>query len=57
MGKLYFLQDLMEPSDLPSFNMPKIRPSNKPKSNAKKQKRLKTIFKHFRDKPARYWTV
>jgi hypothetical protein len=39
MEKLYFLQDLMETSDLPSFNTAKICPSNKLISDAKRQKK------------------
>jgi hypothetical protein len=44
MEKLYFLPDLLEPRDLPSFNTAKIRPSNKPKSGAKRQKKNKNHF-------------
>jgi hypothetical protein len=44
MEKLRFRQDLMELHELPSFNKAKIRPQNKPKSNAKRQKKNK---KHF----------
>jgi hypothetical protein len=54
MEKLYFLSDSLKLHDLPSFNTTKIRPQNKPKSNANRQKKnKKTIFNHFRDKPAR----
>jgi len=44
MGKPCFLQDLMEPHDLPAFNTAKICPPNKPKSGAKRRK--KTLH-HF----------
>jgi hypothetical protein len=39
MEKLHFHLDLTEAHDLPSFSTTKIHPSNKPKSNAKRQKK------------------
>jgi hypothetical protein len=44
MEKIYFPSDRLGLPDLPSFNTAKIRPQNKPKSNAKRQKKNK---KHF----------
>jgi hypothetical protein len=44
MEKLCVHPDLMEPSDLPPFNTAKIRPPNKPKSGAKRQKKTQDHF-------------
>jgi len=52
MEKLFSFR-LVEPHELPFFNTAKIRPQNKPKSDANRQKRKKTVFNRFRDKPAR----
>jgi len=53
MGNLHFLQDLMEPSDLRSFNTARIVRQTSPNQAPIDKRRLKTIFNHFRDKPAR----
>jgi hypothetical protein len=53
-GKIYFHPNLLEPHDSPSFNTAKIRPQNKPKSNAKRQKKNKNLFSQFRNKHARF---
>jgi hypothetical protein len=52
-GKRYFLQDLMEPHDLPSFNTAKITRQTGPNQAPIGKRRLKTIFNQFWDKPAR----
>ena len=52
-GKNYFHPALMEPRDLPSFNAVKITRQTSPNQARKDKRRLKTIFNHFRDKPAR----
>jgi hypothetical protein len=52
MGKLCVLQDLMEPHDLRSFNAKITRQTSQNQAPIDKI-RLKTIFNHFRDKPAR----
>jgi hypothetical protein len=54
MGKLYFHLALMEPRDLPSFNAVKITRQTSPDQAPIDKRRIKTIFNHFRDKPARY---
>jgi len=43
----------MEPRDLPSFNAVKITRQTSPKQAPIDKRRIKTIFNHFRDKPAR----
>jgi hypothetical protein len=53
MGKLCFLQDLMEPSDLPSFNTAKITRQTSLNQTPIDERRPWTIFNHFRDKPPR----
>jgi hypothetical protein len=54
MEKLCFLQDLLEPRDLPSFNAVKITRQTSLNQARKDKRRLKNIFNHFRDKPARH---
>jgi hypothetical protein len=53
MEKLCFLQDLLEPRDLPSFNAVKITRQTSLNQARKDERRLKTTFNHFRDRPAR----
>jgi len=52
-GKNYFHQALMEPHDLPSFNAVKITRQTSLNQAPIDKRRIKTIFNHFRDKPAR----
>ena len=54
MEKLCFLQDLLELHDLPSFNAVKITHQTSPNQAPIDKRRPKTIFNHFRDKPARH---
>jgi len=54
MRKLYFHPDLMELHDLPSFNTAKITRQTSPNQAPIGKRRLKTIFNHFLDKPARF---
>jgi hypothetical protein len=44
----------MEPRDLPSFNAVKITRQTSLNQAPIDKRRMKTIFNHFRDKPARY---
>ena len=53
-GKLCFHRALMEPRGLPSFNSVKITRQTSPNQAPIDKRRIKTIFNHFRDKPARY---
>jgi len=53
MEKLCFHPDLMEPRGLPSFNAVKITRQTSLNQAGKGERRHKTIFNHFRDKPAR----
>jgi hypothetical protein len=53
MGKLCFHRALMEPRGLPSFNSVKITRQTSPNQAPIGKRRIKTIFNHFRDKPAR----
>jgi hypothetical protein len=57
MEKVCFLQDLMDPRDLRSFNAVKITCQTSPNQTPIDKRRLKTIFNHLRDKPARYTGV
>jgi len=54
MGKLNFHRALMEPRDLPFFNAVKITRQTSPNQAPIDERRIKTIFNHFRDKPARW---
>jgi hypothetical protein len=53
-GKSYFHQALMEPRGLPSFRAVKITRQTSPNQAPIDKRRKKTIFDHFRDKPARW---
>jgi hypothetical protein len=54
MEKLYFPSDLLESRDLPSFNTTTFTQQTGPNQTRIDKRRLKTIFSHFGDKPARF---
>jgi len=57
MGKLDFFQDLMEPPNLPSFNVVTITRQTRQNQTPIDKRRPKTTFDHLRDKPARFLRI
>ena len=56
-GKIYFHPDLLEPMIRPLSTRPRFAHQTSPNQTRKDKRRIKTIFNHFRDKPARYMNL
>ena len=52
--KVYFLQDLLEPMSCHLSTRPRVAHQTSPNQTSIGKRGIKTIFNHFRDKPARY---
>ena len=55
MEKLQFPSDSLEPMSCHLSTRPRFAHETSPNQTRKDKRRLKTIFNHFRDKPARYF--
>jgi len=53
MEKLYFLSDSLEPMSCHLSTRPRVAHQTSPNQTPIDKRRIKTIFNHFRDKPAR----